>query len=83
MDTYLDQYELDGTPLGKALHPAGLMGTNAVASLAATNGPRALKFVEALWNEDIPTGRYRYYDGLLYFMSLLHCSGQFRIWTPQ
>ncbi len=83
MDTYLDQYELDGTPLGKAPHPAGLMGTNAVASLAATNEPRALKFVEALWNEDIPTGRYRYYDGLLYFMSLLHCSGQFRIWTPQ
>jgi len=83
MDTYLDQYELDGTPLGKAPHPAGLMGTNAVASLAATNGPRAQKFVEALWNAEIPSGRYRYYDGLLYFMSLLHCSGQFRIWTPQ
>jgi len=82
MDTYLDQYELDGTPLGKAPHPAGLMGTNAVASLAATNESRARKFVEALWNEEIPTGRYRYYDGLLYFMSLLHCSGQFRIWTP-
>ena len=82
MDTYLDQYELDGTPLGKERHPAGLMGTNAVASLAATNEPRALKFVEALWNEEIPTGRYRYYDGLLYFMSLLHCSGRFRIWTP-
>ncbi|MFC1792516.1 glycosyl hydrolase family 8 [Planctomycetota bacterium] len=82
MDSYADQYELAGTPLGKA-HPTGLVGTNAVASLAATNGPRARKFVEALWNAEIPAGRYRYYDGLLYFMSLLHCSGQFRIWTPQ
>ncbi|OHB64067.1 MAG: hypothetical protein A2168_06180 [Planctomycetes bacterium RBG_13_50_24] len=82
IDTYADQYELDGTPLGKA-HSTGLVGTNAVASLAATNGPRARKFVEALWNAEIPSGQYRYYDGLLYFMSLLHCSGQFRIWTPQ
>ena len=82
METYADQYELDGTPLGKA-HPTGLVSTNAVASLAARNSPRAGKFVQALWNVDIPSGRYRYYDGLLYFMSLLHCSGQFRIWTPQ
>jgi endo-1,4-beta-D-glucanase Y len=82
MDTYVDQYELDGTPLGKA-HSTGLVSTNAAASLAATNDQRARKFVEALWNADIPSGRNRYYDGLLYFMSLLHCSGQFCIWTPQ
>ena len=82
MDNYVEQYELDGTPLGKS-HPTGLVAANAVASLAATNGPRARKFVEALWNAEIPSGRYRYYDGLLYFMSLLHCSGRFRIWTPQ
>jgi oligosaccharide reducing-end xylanase len=79
MDTYVDQYRLDGAPLGKA-HSTGLVATNAVASLAATNSLRARKFVEALWNAEIPSGRQRYYDGLLYFMSLLHCSGQFRIW---
>jgi endo-1,4-beta-D-glucanase Y len=82
MDTYGDQYELDGTPLGQA-HSTGLVSTNAVASLAATDGPRARTFVEALWNAEIPAGRHRYYDGLLYLMSLLHCSGQFRIWAPQ
>ncbi|MBN1804130.1 MAG: glycosyl hydrolase 115 family protein [Sedimentisphaerales bacterium] len=82
MNTYADQYELDGTPLGKK-HSAGLVGTNAVASLAAGNDQRARKFVEAIWDTEIPSGQYRYYDGLLYFMSLLHCSGQFRIWTPQ
>ncbi len=52
---------------------------NAVASLAATQ-PRARQFVEALWNLTIPSGRYRYYDGMLYLLGLLHCSGEFRIW---
>jgi oligosaccharide reducing-end xylanase len=82
MDTYVEQYKLDGTPLGKS-HSTGLVATNAVASLAATDAPRAREFAEALWNAAIPSGRGRYYDGLLYFMSLLHCSGQFRIWTPK
>ncbi|MFH0841547.1 MAG: hypothetical protein V1903_02885 [Bacteroidota bacterium] len=25
----------------------------------------------------------RYYDGLLYLMGMLHCSGEFKIWHPQ
>ena len=50
--------------------------------LAATN-PRAKKFVEALWNAAIPSGQFRYYDGMWYLMGLLHCSGEFRIWTPK
>jgi oligosaccharide reducing-end xylanase len=82
MDTYVDQYKLDGTPLSKA-HSTGLVATNAVTSLAATNKERAGKFLDALWNAAIPAGKGRYYDGLLYFMSLLHCSGQFRIWGPK
>jgi oligosaccharide reducing-end xylanase len=53
-----------------------------VASLAATE-PRATKFVEALWNAQIPSGHYRYYDGMWYLMGLLHCSGEFRIWPPK
>jgi len=58
-----------------------LVAVNAVASLAATD-PRAGKFVEALWNMRTPSGRERYYEGLLYMMALLHCSGAFRIWSP-
>jgi len=54
-----------------------------VASLAATNRERAAKFVDALWKADIPSGRYRYYDGMWYLMGLLHCSGEFRIWPPK
>jgi oligosaccharide reducing-end xylanase len=27
-------------------------------------------------------GRWRYYDGMLYLLALLHASGNFRIYTP-
>ena len=30
----------------------------------------------------VPDGKYRNYDGLLYMLGMLHCSGEFRIWPP-
>ena len=78
MDKYADRLQLNGTTV-RDTHKAGLVFTNAAASLAATN-PRAKDFVEALWNAPIPEGQARYYDGCLYLMNLLHCSGEFRIW---
>jgi oligosaccharide reducing-end xylanase len=81
IDTYGNQFTLDGKQVGDS-HSTALVATNAVASLAATE-PRAAKFVEALWNAQIPSGRFRYYDGLWYLMGLLHCSGEFRIWPPK
>jgi oligosaccharide reducing-end xylanase len=36
----------------------------------------------SVWNTPIPSGEQRYYDGMLYLMSLMHCSGNFRIWPP-
>jgi oligosaccharide reducing-end xylanase len=64
-------------------HAKGLVATTAVASLAATH-PLAKEFVEALWNTPVPLGfNERYYDGLLYMMGMLHCSGQFRIYRPE
>ncbi len=82
-------YSLEGKDLGATPglthedHPAGLVGTNAVAGLAATNRKRAKAFTEALWNTPIPSGQGRYYDGMLYLMSLMHLSGEFRIWGPK
>jgi len=70
-------FTLDGKVL-EDRHAQGLVAVNAVASLAATH-PRAKKFVEELWNMPPPDGLERYYEGLLYLMSLLHCSGEFRI----
>jgi len=80
MEIYGNRFALDGRQLG-ADHSLGLVSMNAVASLATT-GPRAQKFVEALWTASVPSGPYRYYDGVLYMLALLHCSGNFRAWAP-
>jgi oligosaccharide reducing-end xylanase len=80
--TFADRYTLDGKPLSTR-HSTGMVATTATAGLAASNGPISRTFIEELWNTPIPSGEQRYYDGLLYMMSLLHCSGQFRIWGPR
>ncbi len=79
MASYGDQFTLDGHEL-EARHSIGLVSTNAVASLAGT-GQQAQQFVQDLWNTPIPAGEQRYYDGMLYLMSLMHCGGEFRIWA--
>src|SRR5580698_2677139 len=43
---------------------------------AATGKP----WVQKLWSVAIPTGTYRYYDGALYTIALLHVSGTFHLW---
>ena len=79
---YGNRYTLDGKKLDSP-HSTALVATNAVASLAASDTARARRFVEELWNASIPSGQYRYYDGMWYMMGLLHCAGEFRIWTPR
>jgi oligosaccharide reducing-end xylanase len=81
IDKFVDRYTLDGKPLS-ARHSVGMVATTAVGSLAATDGPTSKAFVEELWNTPVPSGEQRYYDGLLYLMSLMHCSGNFRIIEP-
>ena len=89
IDKYGPVFTLDGKDVGATPglthedHPAGLAGTNAVAGLAATDKARARKFTEALWNTPVPSGENRYYDGMLYMMSLMHLGGEFRIWMPK
>ena len=89
IETYGPMYTLDGKPEtpsprrnARREHPEGLVGTNAVAGLAATDRERERLFTEALWNTTIPSGQSRYYDGMLYLMSLMHCGGEFRIIGP-
>ena len=77
---YGDRFTLDGRQFDSE-HRVGLIAMNAVASLAATR-PQAQQFVEALWNAPVPTGKWRYYDGMLELLALLHCGGEFRIWSP-
>ena len=75
---FADRYTLEGAPLSTR-HSVGMVATTAVGSLAGT-GPNAKAFVEELWRTPVPVGGQRYYDGMLYMMSMLHCSGNFRAW---
>jgi oligosaccharide reducing-end xylanase len=86
MDKYGCLYTLDGqlqTNPKAQRHAWGLIATNAVASLAATDQTRARKFVKAFWDCPIPNGIERYYDGMLYLLSFLHVSGNYRVWAPK
>lgn len=80
MGTYGNLFTLDGKRLGDD-HSVGLLAMNAVACLASTNANRK-DFVQELWNTPVPSGPYRYYDGLLYMIGMLQVSGNFRIYDP-
>jgi oligosaccharide reducing-end xylanase len=79
--TYSDKFPIDGSESLTPYHSEGLVAMNAVAALAATT-PKIWDFVEELWNTRIPSGQWRYYNGLLYLMALMHLGGEFRIYDP-
>jgi len=81
LSNYGNCFTLSGTKTSSD-HSPGLVGMNAVASLAATKS-QAYDFVNELWKLSAPSGQYRYYDGCLYMFGLLHCSGNFRIWGAE
>jgi len=81
LTNYGERFTLDGRQTDN-IQANGLAVMNAVASLAATN-PRSREFVEVFWDTPVTTGQWRYYDGMLYLLGILHCSGEFRIWAPK
>jgi oligosaccharide reducing-end xylanase len=81
IDSYANQFTLEGTPLSSD-HSTGLVSMAAVAALAA-NPETGKPFVQELWDAQIPSGKWRYYDGMLYMLGMLHVSGNFRIYAPQ
>ena len=78
IDSYPNQFALDGEPLSSD-HSTGLLAMAAVAALAAD--PEIGKpFVQELWDAETPSGKWRYYDGMLYMLAMLHASGNFNIY---
>lgn len=77
VDSYGNLWSLDGTKNYSTDHSPGLVAMNATASLASSD-KKSWSFLENFWNISPTTGKYRYYDGCLYMMGLLHCSGKFR-----
>ena len=78
VDAFPDRYTLDGQPLSTR-HSPGMVAATAVGGFATTPGAPSKAFLQTLWDMPLPTGEQRYFDGMLYMMSLMHCSGAFRI----
>lgn len=80
---YYSVYTLDGQQIyGKQDHSPGLVACNATGALAS-NQMVAWEFIDDFMATAIPTGQFRYYDGLLYYLNFLHVSGNFKIWKPK
>ena len=78
VDRFADRYTLDGKPLSDR-HSTGMLAAAAVGSLAATPGQVSDDFLRALWDTPVPSGEQRYFDGMLYLMSMMHLGGEFRV----
>ncbi len=74
---YGSLYTLSGKKIDGERSP-GLVAVNATLGFALTSSC-ARCFVQPLWDMAAPTGRYRYYSGLLYMLAILHASGNFRL----
>ena len=59
----------------------GMAGANGVGAFAV-NTTLGTTYTQRLWNVSPPTGTYRYYNGMVYFLSMLHASGYFKIYQP-
>lgn len=75
-----NQFTLAGQPLAND-ESIGLIAMAAVAGLAS-DPTLARPFVQRLWDAPVPEGKWRYYDGLLYYFGLLQAGGRFHIYAP-
>lgn len=76
--TIVAVYTHDGKPQ-VSYGAEALVAMNAVGATISTED-FAKRFVEDLWNQPTPRGQWRYYNGLLHMLGLLHVSGEFKIY---
>lgn len=76
--SYGSIYEVDGSIINSGSSEA-LVAMNGVAAMASSNDDAA-KYINAVWNMPIPSGQWRYYNGLLYMLSVLNLSGNYQMY---
>ncbi|MCQ2608580.1 MAG: glycosyl hydrolase family 8 [Bacteroidales bacterium] len=83
-DKYTHAYfNVDGTG-ADGYYSEGQKGGNGVGVFALTAGNEALakENLQKLWDVTPPSGQWRYYNGMVYMLSMLHATGNFRIFKP-
>jgi oligosaccharide reducing-end xylanase len=59
-----------------------MIGMNAMLAFALPPAD-AKPLLQAAWDVTAPTGKYRYYSGCLYMLSMLHLSGRFALYREE
>ena len=79
------RFNWDGSNRSES-YTLGERGCNAVAcyALMGEDGYEDIikKNLQMAWDAYYATGQYRYYDGLVHYLAMLHLCGSFRIWKP-
>jgi len=76
--SYKAEYTLEGVSQVD-YGSTSLLSTNAAAVLASDRASD-WSFVDALWKTPLSSGEWRYYNGCLQMLSLLHVSGKYKAW---
>ncbi|MBQ0022579.1 MAG: family 43 glycosylhydrolase [Prevotellaceae bacterium] len=95
IDTFLDQYKVDGTTVTDTLsaggykelrHTPGFIATSAALSLVCSHN-KSREFVDRFWNskhEPFPSGYFdAYYESILRLFAFMHLSGNYRVIEPK
>jgi len=77
VSSYSQEYALDGTSKSQYTVSEAQAGANGAAVLASDDD-RDYAFVDALWNKPLASGQWRYYNGLVQMLGILHTAGAFK-----
>lgn len=95
IDSFLDQYNVDGTMVTDTLsaggykelrHTPGFIATSAALSLVCSHA-KSREFVDRFWNnrhDPTPSGyKDAYYEGILRLFAFMHLSGRYQVIEPK
>lgn len=95
IDTFVDQYNIDGTQPTDIMaaggykelrHTPGFIATSAALSLVCSHS-KSREFVDRFWNnrhDPTPSGyKDAYYEGILRLFAFMHLSGNYRVIEPK
>jgi len=78
-NAYGGTFDTDGTAIDP--NPArALISVNGTLAVSAPSSISRNALAQAVWDQPIPTGENRYYEGLMYLSSILILSGQMKVY---